>query len=97
MQAIEKLKRADLLLGVASKLNSFQQQAISDLQKGYKNNVFDIATESSKAKTNQGPEDIVIELISRALQLSSEAVDQMYEQDDQRKKGFKISDDYINA
>jgi hypothetical protein len=34
MQPIEKIKRADLLLGVASKLNSFQQQAINDLEKG---------------------------------------------------------------
>ena len=97
MQPIEKIKRANLLLGVAAKLNSFQQQAINDLQKGYRNNVYDIATESSRNKRKQAPEDIVIELISRALELSSDAVDQMYEQDDQREQGFKISEDYTNV
>jgi hypothetical protein len=97
MQPIEKIKRADLLLGVVSKLNSFQQQAINDLEKGLRNNVYDIATESSLAKRKQAPEDIVIELISRALELSSDAVDQMYEQDEQREQGFKISEDYTNV
>jgi len=97
MQPIEKIKRADLLLGVASKLNSFQQQAINDLEKGLRNNVYDIATESSRNKRKQVPEDIVIELISRALELSSDAVDQMYEQDEQREQGFKISEDYTNV
>ena len=97
MQPIEKIKRANLLLGVAAKLNSFQQQAINDLQKGYRNNVYDIATGSSQAKRKQAPEDIVIELISRALELSSDAVDQMYEQDEQREQGFKISEDYTNV
>ena len=97
MQPIEKIKRANLLLGVAAKLNSFQQQAINDLQKGYRNNVYDIATESSRNKRKQAPEDIIIELISRALELSSDAVDQMYEQDDQREQGFKISEDYTNV
>ena len=97
MQPIEKIKRADLLLGVACKLNSFQQQAINDLEKGLRNNVYDIATQSSQAKRKQAPEDIVIELISRALELSSDAVDQMYEQDEQREQGFKISEDYTNV
>jgi hypothetical protein len=67
------------------------------LRKDYRNNVYDIATESSQAKRKQAPEDIVIELISRALELSSDAVDQMYEQDEQREQGFKISEDYTNV
>ena len=96
MQAIEKIKRANLLLDVASKINKFQEKSMEATMKG-ESHFFDEVVKERYVLKEVDVNDVVINLITRAIQLSAEAEDQMYEQDEQREQGFKISEDYTNV
>ena len=96
MKSIEKIKRANLFLDVASKINNFQEQSMKSTLKG-ESHFFDEVVKERQVLKNVDVEDVVINLITRAIKLSAEAEDQMYEQDVARESGLRVSEDFINV
>lgn len=96
MKSIEKIKRANLFLDVASKINKFQEKSMEATIKG-ESHFFDEVVKQRHMLKNVDVEDVVINLVARAIKLSAEAEDQMYEQDVARESGLRVSEDFINV
>jgi len=96
MKSVEKIKRANLFLDVASKINNFQEQSMKSMLKG-ESHFFDEVVKQRHVLKTVDVEDVVINLVTRAIKLSAEAEDQMYEQDVARESGLRVSEDFINV